>query len=549
MTSTATSDPIGDQIVDLELVEVVGAVWCAALDPSVLTGADAARGAERLAVVIRRFQAAQLALAKRAEECNAYAARAHSGADWLAGLNGSSKAEAARALDTAKRLDSCPATKAAFAAGEISRDEADAVSGAATADPTCEQRLLDGAKARHDLRETRTAADKARQAARSAEDEKARQARLHKTRGLRIGTNSEGHVEIRGRFTPAAFAGVKPIIDAHMKARVDQARRDGEREGWDAYRADAFLTALAAGARGATTTSKATTRPTVATGTPRAAATAGASAASWARPTPAAAAASSATPAADRGPFDPVPTTTASAPSAAAGPSAATAPTGAAAASTATADPAAEGRLFAPGAEIAGAEGLDPRVNWNLVILVDGIALKRGYRAPGETCEIPGIGTIPVAWIQQLLPDIHTEMLIHDSVDIRAYATRTRHRTRPVDLAVRVRDRDCTVPRCHRDVSELDHIIDFADTHDTSVVNVHGMCNANHDDKTYRDATFTRDDTNWNWWPPGTNPTTAPPMTAPIGTHLTPWNLDHLPTDDPDPDDPDPDDPPTLEFD
>ena len=55
MTFTAAADPIGDQIVDLELVEVLGAVWCAALDPSVLTGADAARGAERLAVVIRRF--------------------------------------------------------------------------------------------------------------------------------------------------------------------------------------------------------------------------------------------------------------------------------------------------------------------------------------------------------------------------------------------------------------------------------------------------------------------------------------------------------------
>src|SRR3954469_4360005 len=192
MPSTAAAD----QIVDLDLVERVGGLWCSSLDPSVLSGAGAARGAERLAVVLRRFEAAQLLLARRAEECNAYAARAHSGADWLATLNGSSKAEAARALDTARRLEGCPATKAAFEAGEISKDEADAVSGAATADPNCEQRLLDGARARHDLRETRTAADKGRRAARSAEDEAARHRRLHATRGLRIGESPDGHVEI-----------------------------------------------------------------------------------------------------------------------------------------------------------------------------------------------------------------------------------------------------------------------------------------------------------------------------------------------------------------
>src|SRR5882757_5666431 len=220
MTWTTTAD----QIVDLALVEVLGELWCSSVAPSVLTGADAARGAERLAVVIRRFEAAQLRLAKRTEECNAYAARAHSGADWLAGLNGTSKAQAARALETAKRLDGCPETKAAFEAGEISTDEADAVSGAAAADPTSELRLLDGAKARHDLRETGTAADKVRRAARSAEDEQARQARLHKTRELRISEGPDGHVEIRGKFTPTAFAGVKPVIDAHLKLRHEQAR-------------------------------------------------------------------------------------------------------------------------------------------------------------------------------------------------------------------------------------------------------------------------------------------------------------------------------------
>ena len=384
-------------------------------------------------------------------------------------------------------MEDCPATAAAFAAGEISTEEAGAVSDAAKADPGSERRLLDGARARHDLRETRQQADKVRRAARSSEDEAARHARLHRTRSLRIGEGPDGHVEIRGQFTPAAFAGVKPVIDACLKLRLDQARRDGTRDGWDAYRADAFLAAIATGT------------PAIATSEPI---------------TPAIATTATASTATDAVPVGSVATDQAPATS-----------------SHRSADDADRPRLFAPGGDLSQADGLDPKVDWNLVILIDGIALKRGYAAPGETCEIPGIGTIPVTWIQQLLPDQHAELLIHDTVDIRAYATTTRHRTRPVDLAVHVRDRDCTVPRCHHDISELDHTDDYAKTHDTSVTNLHGMCNHDHDAKTYRGATFQRHHTDWHWWPPGADPGTDPPLTAPIGTHLTTWNLGHLPTE------------------
>ena len=254
-----------------------------------------------------------------------------------------------------------------------------------------------------------------------------------------------------------------------MRLRVEQARRDGTRDGWDGYRADAFLAAIAAGGSGATTTRPAAKHPPAATAT-------------------------------------------------------ATAHTEAPTADTEADN---EGRLFVPGDDIGSADGLDPKVNWNLVVLVDGIALKRGYAAPGETCEIPGIGPIPVAWIDTLLPHVHTEMLIHDSVDIRAYATNTRHRTRPVELAVRVRDRDCTVPRCHRDPTEFDHRVPFADTHDTSVANGNRVCTSDHRDKTHHGSTLDRDDTHWRYWPPGTDPTTTPPMTprsantSPPGTSTT----------------------------
>ncbi len=481
MSITSISSPHAetvDEVVDLAAVERIVAAWCDGLDASVSSGVDAAAGAERLAVVIRRCQAAQLVLAGRADECNAYAARARSAADWLARQNGTSMTQAKRALETAKRLDACPATRDALVAGDISTDEAEAVTDAATVDPSSEQRLLADARLNHDLRETRQAADKVRRAARSAEDEAARHARLHRSRSLRISSSREGHVEIHGLFTPAAYASVKPIIDAHLRARHEQARTASERDGWDAYRADAFLAAIRSGATGPTVAVSDTTSPTTDTAAPS---------------TP------------------PV------------------VPPRASPAADTDLDAEGQGRLFAPGADLGAADGLDPKVSWNLVLLVDGIALKRGYAAPGETCEIPGIGAIPVSWIRRLLPELHAELLIHDTVDMRAYATTSRHRTRPVDLAVRVRDRRCTVPRCHLDVGELDHIIDYAEVQETSVEAIHGMCHRDHDDKSYRGATFARTDTHWQHWPPGIDPATSPPMTAPIGAHLTAWNLDHLP--------------------
>ena len=194
MSSTAVaSPPIApiDEVVDLAAVERTVATWCDGLDASRLSGVDAATGAERMAVVIRRCQAAQLVLAGRAEVCNAYAARARSAADWLARQNGTTAGQAKRSLATVKRLEECPATREAFVAGEISADEAEAVSEAATVDPGSERRLLESARTNHDLRETREAADKVRHAARSAEEEAARHARLHRTRSLRITSGRE----------------------------------------------------------------------------------------------------------------------------------------------------------------------------------------------------------------------------------------------------------------------------------------------------------------------------------------------------------------------
>src|SRR5206468_1099985 len=102
-------------------------------------------------------------------------------------------------------------------------------------------------------------------------------------------------------------------------------------------------------------------------------------------------------------------------------------------------------------------------VKWNVTILVDGIALRRGYATATETCEIPGVGPVDVEWIRKILPDAMVDVLVHDLTDIRAHATVTRRRKKALEKALRARDRRCVVPGCRRRVRlEADHRHDFA---------------------------------------------------------------------------------------
>ena len=351
--------------VDLDLEEIERAIqgWCGRLDAALVTGAEAAKGVERLATAIRLLEAAEAALAGRVDHCHAQPATCRTTAEWLARQNGSSRAEAQRTLDTAARLPECPTTAAALASGELSLDQAAVVTGAAAVDPSAERRLVEQART-HDLYETRAAADRVKQSARSFEEAAAREARLRRGRHWRTERGAEGHTEVRAAFVPADFARAKPVIDAFLKQRIDQARRAGEREPFERYAADAVVAAICAAGQ---IPSDPTSGPSVAPD-------------QLALPTDA--------------PLTPDP----------------------------------------------------PTVDWSVVVLIDGIALRRGWAAPGETCEVPGIGPVSVPWVRSLLPEAQVEMLIHDSVDIRAYATSTRHRPRPVELAVRVRDRDATGP-------------------------------------------------------------------------------------------------------
>jgi len=126
-------------------------------------------------------------------------------------------------------------------------------------------------------------------------------------------------------------------------------------------------------------------------------------------------------------------------------------------------------------------------------VVVDAIALQRGWAASGETCEIPGVGPVEVAWARRLMGDGVFDVVVH--------------------------------------------IVDFEPGHDTSYANLRQNCGTDHEDKTQgRMHVEGRGDL---WWftPTGdAGGTGAPPQprTAPVGEHLSRWNLDHLPDELPD---------------
>jgi hypothetical protein len=505
----------------LAAVEATVGALCDGTDAACLTGPDALDALARITVAVRQLTAVQTALAVRVVESNRWQGRGSPTAQvWLAKELGCPIGEAHRRLATAKHLHDLPVTRHAVESGQISRDEADAIVSAAVVDPGSESVLLALAVADHDLGSTRKAADKVRHQSRSAEQEQARLERIRRGRRWNEYTDSEdGAAGVKAAFVPAEFAEAKVVLDAFTNQVFAAARSAGSRDSAAAYRADGFLAAMAAAGTtlGITPTAMAHADATTSTATTAGAAiTARTDRDAGREPIH-----GSVDPRTGDRTDEPFPI------------SAGEHSSGHTELGVAP-DPLAEASVPVPVG----------KVDWDVVVLVDAIALQRGYAAPGETCTIPGVGDVSVHWAKQVLGDGVFEVLVHNGTDITTYATTTRHRPRPVELAVAVRDRACIVAGCHHDRhTEYDHRDNYADTKRTDYHNLGLLCVRHHDEKTHRGARLERIDDHWIWHPPPRpEPTDDPdpsapnmssdptgPWRAPVGEHLTLWNLDHPP--------------------
>ncbi|MHB8245871.1 MAG: HNH endonuclease signature motif containing protein [Acidimicrobiales bacterium] len=211
------------------------------LETGNLTGSEAALLATCFAAGERACAAGKALCAKRVAETRHYEREGHKDpASWLAETSGDSHKKAKDVLQSAACLEGSLLLSGAFRSGELSSDKASEISRALTEDALAGQELLETAR-RGSLRELRTRADAICAAARSAEDDEARHARVHARRHLRTWGERDGSFAGRFALTPEDGAVLMGRVDQIANELFDEARRSGHKQPREAYLADALV--------------------------------------------------------------------------------------------------------------------------------------------------------------------------------------------------------------------------------------------------------------------------------------------------------------------
>jgi hypothetical protein len=140
----------------------------------------------------------------------------------------------------------------------------------------------------------------------------------------------------------------------------------------------------------------------------------------------------------------------------------------------------------ANGSSLTGAASKTTKVPPKAIVRIDHTALVRGVTAPGETCELAGVGPVPVSQVREWMDagDLFLTAIVTKGVDVCTVAHLGRKPTAFQLTALQWRDVTCRVECCKRPPAEWDHHEDWADTHETRLWDLGGLCDHHHDLKT-----------------------------------------------------------------
>ena len=394
-----------------------------------LVGDQPAELIDELLAHERAVAAVRLAAIARFEQNNQWR---HEGfdslADWLAAHAGTSKGKASQSARSARQLRDRHKTADALAEGEISEDEADTIADAADKNPAAEEDLLDTAKNKN--RSNKDLKDKAAKAKTQGETDQQRAARLRKGRRACWRRDRDGHWSIHAKLQPEVGAEMQNRLDGDTDRIFALNRQAGVREDHAQYRADA-LAAAVLGRDPATVP-----QPDTASGDPEPAGDTG-------------------DPGASDGAATPEPTGP-TGPAAAANDARGRASAGAA--DPDSSEPNKGGRAGRT-EELRLPEPAQPATApKEIVLVVDLAAYRRGCVHPGETCEIRGIGPVPVEVARQWAGDAFIKTVICDGTNI----VRVHHFGRTINTHLRTAldllEPNCAVPRCDNPRLEYHHL-------------------------------------------------------------------------------------------
>jgi hypothetical protein len=109
----------------------------------------------------------------------------------------------------------------------------------------------------------------------------------------------------------------------------------------------------------------------------------------------------------------------------------------------------------------------------------------RGRVADGETCELAGVGPVPVSTVRRMFDDAFLAAVVTDGVDVSNVAHLGRQATAHQRTALEARGYRCEVPGCSaRHNLEIDHIDEWCTTLRTKLDRLAWLCPHHHALKT-----------------------------------------------------------------
>ena len=431
-----------------QLKEVAGDLrgLLAGFDPDDVTVREAPGLWSGLEDIGRLVSGAQVLLARRVDESSAPAeAGLRNGAEWIALVSGGSQSGAYGQLTASRRLAGLPVVAAALRRGELSVAQVEEVAGAGAANPDEAERLV-ALAASVSLGELRGECARVRAAA--DPDPDATHERIRKARRLRWSRDREGAWCLTGRGTIDAGAEFEVVLRAITDEIFAEAHANGIHETRDAYAFDAAVEM----ARRAWDNMH--VRHDNAGDNDSAAGDEDAAAAGEGEGEGVAPAECSLSntggDVSGRGSLD----------------------------DDVTAGPV----VKSPRARRRGA-GVNPKTR--AVVRVDLEALVRGRVDGDETCEIAGLGPVPVSVARELLGDATLHLVLTKGTQVANVTYLGRGPNTAQRIALLWTAPQCTRLGCHQRATEHDHRAPYADKPETVLENIDGYCHRDHDLKTY----------------------------------------------------------------